>query len=363
MKKRVWVMLLAIAMVLALAACGGGNGNGGGNADSGSSSSGGSGSSNQETYNLKFSIEGSESIRMSQLWRQWADMITEKTDGRVQFTFYYDSTLLDPNGEYAQLQAGIADIADMHKYAADGFIMLEKWKGLTLGTPIPAQSEMPKTLFEEFPELQKEVSGVKVLAFAFDGGSYQLLTVNKPVESVADMKGLVIWCEADFNDFFTALGATPVNTPWSEVYSSLQKNMYDGLFIAAETLQSVNFAEVCNYCTMVNLNYLAAPGHLMNLDTWNSLPADIQAVFDDPEVVGFIENALEESSHTSETEGIEWAKANHGTTIIELSDEAQQEFVDVLNQSKASIAANFDAQGLPGTELVEAIVRHSEEYK
>ena len=62
----------------------------------------------------------------------------------------------------------------------------------------------------------------------------------------------MIWCEADFNDFVKGMGATPVNTPWSEVYSSLQKNMYDGLLIAAETLESVNFAEVCQYCTMVN---------------------------------------------------------------------------------------------------------------
>ena len=57
----------------------------------------------QETYNLKFSIAGSETIRMSQLWKQWAEMITEKTDGRVQFTFYFDSSLLDPTGEYVQL--------------------------------------------------------------------------------------------------------------------------------------------------------------------------------------------------------------------------------------------------------------------
>ena len=195
-------MLLA----LSLTACGG-------SASSGdTSNSASSGDDSQKTYNLKFSIEGSEGLRQSVLWREWANMITEKTDGRVTFQFYYDSTLLDPNGEYAQLKAGIADIADMHKYASDGFKILEKWKGLTLGTPIPAQVEMTKTLFNEFDELQKEVSEVKVLADAFDGGTYQLLTVNKEVHSVDDMKGLVIWCEADFNDFFTALGAN-LSTP------------------------------------------------------------------------------------------------------------------------------------------------------
>ena len=160
-------------MVLAMTACG---------------KSGGSG--DQETWNLKFSFEGSEGIRMSQLWKEWADMITEKTDGRVTFTFYYDSTLLDANGEYAQLTAGVADIADIHRYASDGFTMLEKWKGFTMGTPIEGQVAITKSTFEEFPELQEETSGIHPLAYAFDGGTYQLLTVNKEVDSVDDMKGL-----------------------------------------------------------------------------------------------------------------------------------------------------------------------------
>ena len=356
--KKILSFALAMLLALSLTACGGSSSSGGDS--SGSSSSGGD---SQQTYNLKFSIEGSEGLRQSVLWREWANMITEKTDGRVTFQFYYDSTLLDPNGEYAQLKAGVADIADMHKYASDGFKILEKWKGLTLGTPIPAQVEMTKTLFSEFDELQKEVSEVKVLADAFDGGTYQLLTVNKEVHSVDDMKGLVIWCEADFNDFFTALGATPVNTPWSEVYSSLQKNMYDGLFIAAETLQGVNFAEVCHNVTMVNLNYLAAPGHFMNLNTWNSLPEDIQAVFDDPEVVGYIEEHMASSAQESEASAIEWAVETHGTNIIELSDEEQQKFVDILNSSKTGMAEAWDAEGLPGTDLLNRIVELSADYQ
>ena len=206
MSKKVLALLLAFVMIFSLAACGGSNDEP---------------AADDQTWELKVHIEGSEPLRQSQGWLKWADMVTEKTDGRVTFKFYWDSTLLDPSAEYSQLTAGIADIADMHKYASDGFTIYEKWKGLTLGTPIEAQAEMCQTLYDEFPELQKEMEGVHILANAFDGGSYQILTVNKPVKSVADMKGLVIWCEADFNDFFTALGATPVNTPWAEVYSSL----------------------------------------------------------------------------------------------------------------------------------------------
>ncbi len=344
--KKLLSLLLITVMIFSFAGCSGN----------------GTAADENQTWELKVHIEGSEGLRQSQGWLKWADMITEKTDGRVTFKFYWDNTLLDASSEYSQLTAGVADIADMHKYASDGFTIYEKWKGLTLGTPVAAQSEMGKTLYNDFEELQKEMSGVHILAHAFDGGSYQILTVKKPVKSVEDMKGMVIWCEADFNDFFTALGATPVNTPWAEVYSSLQKNMYDGLFIAAETLKLANFAEVCQYATMVDLNYLAAPGHLMNLDTWNSFPDDIKAVFDDPEIVGYIEDYMATSCRESDATSVEWAVENMGTEIIELTDAEKQEFIDVLNESKKSMVEAWDKQGLPGTDILNEIIQLSAEY-
>lgn len=114
---------------------------------------------------------------------------------------------------------------------------------------------------------------------------------------------------------------------------------------------------------MVNLNYLTQPGHFMNLDVWNSLPDDIKAVFNDEEVVNFIESNMEKSAHESEEAGIQWAIDNHGTKVIELSDEEQQKFVDVLNESKKSIAAAFDAEGLPGTEILNRMIELSKEYQ
>lgn len=348
MKKRLLAVFLALSMVLAFTAC----------ASDETSADGG-----EKTYDLKYSFEGNETMRLIQAWIKWEEKITEATDGRVKFTNYFDSTLLDANAEITQLKAGVADIGNVHKYASDGFTMFEKWKGFTMGTPVDGQIEMTKQLIEEFPELQKELELFKTLAIAFDGGSYQLLTVDKAVKKADDMKGMVIWCEADFNDFIKGLGATPVNTPWSEVYSSLQKNMYDGMLIAAETLKGNNFAEVCDYCTLINLNYLAAPGDFMCLDTWNSLPKDIQAVFDDPEIVGFIENEMAEGGRKSEKDSLEWAKKNEGTTVIELSDAEHQKFVDILNQSKKSIAAEWDEQGLPGTKLLKRMIELSAEYE
>ena len=49
--------------------------------------------------------------------------------------------------------------------------------------------------------------------------------------------------------------------------------------------------------------------------------------------------------------------------MIELSAEEQQKFIDVLNESKKSIAATFDSEGLPGTEILNAMIELSKQYE
>ncbi len=89
---------------------------------------GGGASGEDKVYNLKISLEPSESNFMAENWREWADAVTEASDGRLQFTFYYDNTLVDANAQYQQLVSGVADIADVHRYASDGFVITENWK-------------------------------------------------------------------------------------------------------------------------------------------------------------------------------------------------------------------------------------------
>lgn len=344
--KKILAVLLMLVMVFTMAACGNESGSEGG----------------QETYNLKISLEPSESNFMAENWREWAEAVTEASDGRIEFTFYYDNTLVDANAQYQQLVSGVADIADVHRYESDGFVINERWKLLTSGIKPEQQTELSYRLLEEFPAVADEFSDVKILAHAYSGGgAYDFLTVDKAVESPEDLEGMTIWCEADWNGFIEACGATPVNTPFSEVYSSLQKNMYDGLFIAAETLESCNFAEVCKYVTMVDICYMSGPGHLMNLDVYNSMPDDLKAILDDPQYAAIVEDGNREDGFALEESSIQWAKDTYGVTQIELTDDQKQAFLDLLNQAKQGLGEQLDSQGLPGTEMIEAIAQWAAE--
>ena len=346
MKKKLLTVMLIALLVFAFTSCG-------------KSSEAG-----EENYNLKFSLAVSESNFQAESWRTWADAVTEATDGRVTFTFYYDDTLIDANTEYQQLLSGVADIADVHRYANDGFNISEVWKSLTSGIPEDAAVDFSYRLYEEFDAISDEFKDVKVLAQGFNGGTmYQLLTVNKEVKQPSDMAGLTIWCEADWNGFVEKCGATPVNTPFSEVYSSLQKNMYDGMLIPTETLQSCNFAEVCKYCVKLNLSYASAPGHLMNMDTWNSLPDDIKEIIDSEEIRSVVEKANVEGFKAAEEGAMEWAEETYGTKEVVLTDQQHDAFMELVKEANLEKAAELDSKGLPGTEIVEALVKWTAEWK
>ena len=219
-------------------------------------------------------------------------------------------------------------------------------------------------LLEEFPDVADEFKDVKILAHTYSGGgAYDILTVDKEVKTPADLKGMTIRCEPDRNEFIKACGATPVNTPFSEVYSSLQKNMYDGMLIPTETLQSCNFAEVCKYCVKLNLSYASAPGHLMNMDTWNSLPDDIKEIIDSEEIRSVVEKANVEGFKSAEEGAMEWAEETYGTKEVVLTDQQHDAFMELVKEANLEKAKELDSKGLPGTEIVEALAKWTAEWK
>ena len=156
--KKAFAFVLALAMAVSLAACGGSSSAA---PDSGSSSGDGSA---DKVYQLKVSLEPSESNFMAENWREWAEAVKEKSNGRLDFQFYYDNTLVDPNAQYQQLVAGIADICDVHRYASDGFVISENWKLLTAGIPADQQVSLSYQFLDEFPEVADEFKNVKILA-------------------------------------------------------------------------------------------------------------------------------------------------------------------------------------------------------
>lgn len=79
---------------------------------------------------------------------------------------------------------------------------------------------------------------------------------------------------------FQSVGAAPVQLSWADVVPQLSTGAVNGVLTSAEAGLSAQFPEYLNYFTEINYS---TPINVatINLDTWNSLPADIRTAMEE----------------------------------------------------------------------------------
>jgi TRAP-type C4-dicarboxylate transport system substrate-binding protein len=174
-----------------------------------------------------------------------------------------------------------------------------------------------------------------------------------------DIKGLTIRAVRPFLPVLPKLGAEGAPVPMGEVYVSLEKGLLDGVDAFYEVLKTYNIAEVTDYTLIYNFQRGTYPGKAMNLDSWNSLPPDVQKVFED-NYEWNNQNFLDEMNK-AEKEGYAFAE-DMGHEFNELSPEEAAKLDAIIQEVCAEKAAELDSKGLKGTEIFNEISSLIEKY-
>ncbi len=105
---------------------------------------------------------------------------------------------------------------------------------------------------------------------------------NKPVKTLADFKGLKLRSGVLQNIWvLEQVGAHPVRIPGGEIYMALKLGTIDGAeFGVPSTDWNMKFNEITKYqITPAGWHQVGTVSDLMiNMDAWNKLPADLQAI-------------------------------------------------------------------------------------
>jgi TRAP-type C4-dicarboxylate transport system substrate-binding protein len=111
-----------------------------------------------------------------------------------------------------------------------------------------------------------------------------LHTRDKMVKSLDDLEGMIIAGENAIQlAAIESWGATPEHVTMADGYLALERGVIDGGVWPWAPLRPFGLAEELNYHTTIDFNF-SVDYPCMNEETWNSLPPDIQAIFD--EVLG-----------------------------------------------------------------------------
>jgi TRAP-type C4-dicarboxylate transport system substrate-binding protein len=315
----------------------------------------------QETIVLRFGTGFMEGQAHSVPQAAFLDEIEKKSNGRIKFQRFYGGTLIGMRDSDAQIQARVADLGmSSCVYSPTGYKLGKATMGFFARVSDTATLlRMHEEFRKKFPELEKEVAHLKQLGWVATPAE-QIMTCKTPIRKVEDFKGLQLRCLARYSGAISKLGAAVISMSAGDLYVALQKGTIDGLLGPIDMLKALKLVEVTKYVTLTNLAVPAMPILGMNWDTWNSLPPDIQKIFEDNSkdlpsaYMKFFGQQVDESYNLADKNGID---------RIELPPEELEKLYKAIDEDSKRKAAALDKQGFRGTEMLEEAHRLIKKYK
>lgn len=307
--RKVIGIVAAVSTVIVLAACGSTAGT------QGTGNAGNMETASDEIYELKLSTTQTESSMIYKGMQAAAEKISADTDGKVQVTIYPSSQLGAEEDMIDQALQGmgiavLTDAGRISSYVKDiGILNMAYFvDDYESGTKV-----METKTFQNWDQQLNE-QGLHPLCYNYYDGARSFMG-HKAFLTPADLKGVVIRTPgADpYAKSIAALGATPYNIAWSEVYNGIQTKSIDGCEVQYTSAVSSKIYEVCEVVSKtehINLFNFVVCGQAW----FDKLPAEYQEI---------MEKDFQECAYQSAQEVIaaqaelEKTLADNGMTIAE----------------------------------------------
>jgi TRAP-type C4-dicarboxylate transport system substrate-binding protein len=203
----------------------------------------------------------------------FADAVKLATDGEVVITVHSGGALgiKGPEG-MAAVRDGLVPIAEV-------LVSQQVGEAAVLGIetlPFIAPSTAELALLHKFlrPKVDEVAAGMNQKVLYMVPWPGQAVYSPQRITTLADLKGLTIRVvDANGNDFFGSLGATPIQMPWGEVVPSLAAGTIKAVTTSSSSGVDGAFWEFTKY--MNTFNWQSTSNIMtVNLDAWNALPLE-----------------------------------------------------------------------------------------
>lgn len=210
----------------------------------------------------------------------WFPEIEKETDGKVNINAIYGGGLLD-SGEALD---GVRErVADMGLIYPDNYPQrMFSYELFKLFPEAPEDFEGIYQIFDramnEMPRFTEDLERNNQKPLLITVGLPIVFASSKELDSLADVNGGE-WRASSrwYLEAVKNMGGNPVSVPFSDVYMSLETNVIDGVMTNYDGFHMMNFHEAAPNIIVGTKLWWSAPFiHTINLDAWNSLPADIQ---------------------------------------------------------------------------------------
>jgi TRAP-type C4-dicarboxylate transport system substrate-binding protein len=212
------------------------------------------------------------------------ELVEQKTNGRVQFETFMGGALGSTLEQLDLVSTGAVDIIHLHVDQFPQQLPLHKVLNNEQFTNADQALANITAITQEIPETkaildaEQQQNNIKILSWHVQGATG--ITTGFPATSLADLKGKKMSVVTSFQrKVFAEFDISPVNVQIPELYESLSRGVIDAIFMATAAVVPLKWYEVGKSYLVFGDNYVISQPITLNLDTWNSLPADVQQAF------------------------------------------------------------------------------------
>ncbi|WP_206682732.1 TRAP transporter substrate-binding protein [Chthonobacter albigriseus] len=293
----------------------------------------------QQTYDLKFQSSDTSGTAAFEVQQGWAKHLSEVSGGRINVQMLPVGSIVEYNETLDAVGAGILD-----GHITDSSYFTGKDPAFALiGNPVGAYStaEELRGFFDDGggKELYNEILnpyGVQFIGAAAQ--TAEAIPSKVPIDGVDDLKGVKMRApEGMVQSAFAAAGASPVNLPQSEVFTSLDK----GVISAADattlaTNDSMGLHDVAKHPIWPGFHSLPLNEVSMNKAKWDSMPDDLKQIM--TESVTFYADDLAKRIRERDEMVAQKLRERGDVTIHSWSEEEKKKFRQIAQDQWQSFS-------------------------
>lgn len=297
---------------------------------------------------------------VSQWLQKWGEQVEKRSNGRVQFKYFPGSQMGPVTQHYDLARSGQADVSWFLHGATPGRFPLTELIQLpyTVGSAeIGTKVLNDRALRTKY--LDAEHRGVKALMLMTHQPG-NIFNVTKPIRSVEDLKGLRVRPgSTTILEFVSALGATPIGMPATEMLDRMQKGTIDAVFTDYGGAGiAFKMGGTVKHVTEM-YSYVASFGVGMNPAFYDALPADLKKLVDDTTAgvekeIGQLWDGLDPVGKKAIVEG--------GAQVVVLSAQEQARFRKIGADVAEARVKELEGKGLPARAVYDTMRTLSEQH-
>ena len=270
------------------------------------------------------------------------ERVEQRSNGRITINWLGGPEVMPPTKLIEAIKGGVIDLFNCPgAYYRSAVPEIGSLLKFVPGTPAEAR-EMG--IYDFWNEFANKKANAFFLGKPQDGTFYLYLgSPGERVKRMADLRGMKLRVSPQYEAFCKALGAVPIQMPGGEIYTALERGVVDGFYWPDTGIKT--WKGLIKYRIAQGF-YKNESTMLVNLDTWNGIPKEMQKLMID------VVKEIEREIVPVREKGAQEEQREHmavGMKLVEFPPDDTKAFVDLAYKAaweevERDLGADFAAR-------------------